>query len=977
MSLYQGWDRESMLQREVVGNEGSLHKISSGTSLPSFTPINPPREPAQFVLPRTTLYARGLDDDALYNEIPEIPYRTPAEMRKKRTVSQANKGRAISIAQVWEYRDEGDVACQNQGADFEASFPKRNKSAISKRSKSALGQQHPTQSQYTQDGKIFGLMHGTVDQEEEQGSQLTPPPKSSKRHSKKTVQQPRNTNSTPGPFRNPVITKPSVSREADLDKDRTLTKPVTIHQGWTSTQDAVKTHPGYLSKTTLDKLAAFRYKSSAHIQADRPSAIGGTLQPREVVEPIEAVEEVDPASSSDYGFLQGVDSSFGDLDCADHSPTHPDVSAEHQHDQSQRAEWGPDHLQEGDVFFSDVNWDAPAGGPGANEGHSSQDHIPAPKITSMSGSKFRNDADLNSVGGAPPPLPIMPGQNRPPCRPDPVKTQILYDSDHLSSLAVRAVAEGMHGEVPASQPHEDYSAGCLHQPDFFPLTEYGPVAGESVELQKSTTNFTHHQGNLPNHLPDILACGTIGYTPRGQLEGGKLSARKPPSRHVFDVQVERSNFGETETAPRDIPNGFELLEFDDEGIDDADLLAIASDEAIPETQPLASGTLTVRPGLESAEEACPSSICATQPTLPVATDSQLLQDRESGSPERLSHDEYPLEDGLEEGDMLSLPAHPQGVTETFQAPPSLQYSFGNGPMSGEVYARSLQFSSPPKSWLSSVLPAKAVEAPLADGHSPSRAQPIGNLGSHLAEEEDWYFISSNDCVKTSENVALSDPALDREKTRLNEITKCVINLGPQKQRKRISYPKIYTATQASTSEEIVVDDSHEYEPLQPFARPDFPFLVLDRCPIPGVTAQTFLRVCFRVGEMFREGAKCNALKQDAIIELFARVTFSSREPGTTQQHFQFADLWHDRPPFPNGILTNYKTSGLAESESRAFIGAEQHVMARCIGRLRKATRNATGKFIDIINIRQTDWEEVKWTKRIISAGLVKSENVDH
>jgi hypothetical protein len=125
--------------------------------------------------------------------------------------------------------------------------------------------------------------------------------------------------------------------------------------------------------------------------------------------------------------------------------------------------------------------------------------------------------------------------------------------------------------------------------------------------------------------------------------------------------------------------------------------------------------------------------------------------------------------------------------------------------------------------------------------------------------------------------------------------------------------------------------------------------------------------------MFKEGARSNALCQDAVIELFARVTFSSREPGTTKQHFQFADLWHDRPPFPNGLLTNYETSDLAESESKIFVGVEEAMMARCLGRLKRDSKSEAGWLIHIVTIRVTDWEEIRWTKRIVSADLVKSE----
>ncbi|RAL67322.1 hypothetical protein DID88_008083 [Monilinia fructigena] len=116
--------------------------------------------------------------------------------------------------------------------------------------------------------------------------------------------------------------------------------------------------------------------------------------------------------------------------------------------------------------------------------------------------------------------------------------------------------------------------------------------------------------------------------------------------------------------------------------------------------------------------------------------------------------------------------------------------------------------------------------------------------------------------------------------------------------------------------------------------------------------------------MLKEGGRCNALGQDAIIELYARVNFSSRESGTTKQHFQFSDLFHDRPPFAKGILSNFKATGLAESESKVFIESNETLMARCLGRVKKDVKNGAW-LLHIINIRVTDWEELRWTKKII------------
>ena len=110
--------------------------------------------------------------------------------------------------------------------------------------------------------------------------------------------------------------------------------------------------------------------------------------------------------------------------------------------------------------------------------------------------------------------------------------------------------------------------------------------------------------------------------------------------------------------------------------------------------------------------------------------------------------------------------------------------------------------------------------------------------------------------------------------------------------------------------------------------------------------------------------RCSSLAQDVITELFARVIFSFRETNSTKQHFKFADLWHDRPPYPNGVLANYKTSGLAESESKVFL-AENGKMARCVGRFKRDLKTCTWVLL-IINIRETDWEEISWTKEIVS-----------
>lgn len=169
-----------------------------------------------------------------------------------------------------------------------------------------------------------------------------------------------------------------------------------------------------------------------------------------------------------------------------------------------------------------------------------------------------------------------------------------------------------------------------------------------------------------------------------------------------------------------------------------------------------------------------------------------------------------------------------------------------------------------------------------------------------------------------------------------------------------------------------INDDTDFLPLAPFARPEFPIRARERSPILGVSSSVILRTCFRIGEALRSSSLCVADRQDAIIELFARVTYSAREEGTTKQHFHFADLFNDRPPNPKGLLDNYEIHALQETESRKLLGVESPgQMVRCLGRM-KRERQGKNWMMDIINIRPTDWEEVRWTKKIAGTGMMKS-----
>ncbi|KAF7890985.1 uncharacterized protein EAF02_001310 [Botrytis sinoallii] len=384
-------------------------------------------------------------------------------------------------------------------------------------------------------------------------------------------------------------------------------------------------------------------------------------------------------------------------------------------------------------------------------------------------------------------------------------------------------------------------------------------------------------------------------------------------------------------------------------IDDEDLLALDADPAILEC-PMRDEVIQSIP-----KQPCSPSIShivsslrtrTTQLHDPVTLSQEVTR---ATSPPIVADevDDFPMDTDLEEELFrLAGTSQFQGVVESFEPPSSLTLPRDGDDTDREVYDDNLQFSSP--------TPREPYSNGIALVKSTDKSSPSKPPATQ--EDADWRFITSTALRSVKAPVIQSSEAL----------------IQPLKNRRleKLSTPVQSIQTNIS---KMWLDDSDDYLPLTPFARPKFPQIVQDRCPINGLSSQTILRVCFRIGEMLKEGGRCNALGQDAIIELFARVNFSSREPGTTKQHFQFSDLFHDRPPFAKGILANFKTSGLAESESRIFIESSESLMARCLGRVKKDVKNGSW-LLHIINVRVTDWEEIRWTKRIVCGE--REEEVD-
>ncbi|TLD25279.1 hypothetical protein PspLS_06117 [Pyricularia sp. CBS 133598] len=104
--------------------------------------------------------------------------------------------------------------------------------------------------------------------------------------------------------------------------------------------------------------------------------------------------------------------------------------------------------------------------------------------------------------------------------------------------------------------------------------------------------------------------------------------------------------------------------------------------------------------------------------------------------------------------------------------------------------------------------------------------------------------------------------------------------------------------------------------------------------------------------------------QRAVFELFARVTYSSREPYARVQHFQFADLYKDYPPFLSGTMRNWKLDSLVDRQAQEFLGEGGPRFCRCTCQLQKGINTDTGWVISILSIRLSDEDEADSMRRM-------------
>lgn len=145
----------------------------------------------------------------------------------------------------------------------------------------------------------------------------------------------------------------------------------------------------------------------------------------------------------------------------------------------------------------------------------------------------------------------------------------------------------------------------------------------------------------------------------------------------------------------------------------------------------------------------------------------------------------------------------------------------------------------------------------------------------------------------------------------------------------------------------------------PFIRPVFPDPIRDRSHVLGLSSRTLLRTCFRIGEALNAGSTALRTRKDAVIELYAHVSYSERPAGSVKQHFHFADLFSpDKPPFLKGTYGLWKGVGLWDLDSKVFVGETgKGKMARVVGRIGREEKTR-GLEMTVLSIWEATWEDV-------------------
>ncbi|KAI0450962.1 hypothetical protein F5B21DRAFT_408521 [Xylaria acuta] len=295
-----------------------------------------------------------------------------------------------------------------------------------------------------------------------------------------------------------------------------------------------------------------------------------------------------------------------------------------------------------------------------------------------------------------------------------------------------------------------------------------------------------------------------------------------------------------------------------------------------------------------------------------------------------SSDAYPLDDDIVDDDIIQLLADTPGSVEENHIPPSSLQGWDLESRSAAEYDPSLKYSPP------DIEETGINAARLEQVYSNWQTEASEDL---LDEDVDWDTVLVNmDAIQRDSPV---DPYPELEILKRGNASMCT--------KKPVDF------------------GSHlnEAGTLTAFVRPPFPEKVRDRPSVPGLSSNTLLRTCFRIGMLIDQTTHCFNHKQDVVFELYARVTYSSRETLARKQHFQFVDLYKDQQPYPAAILANWRMGSQLDKDSSAFLDTSGGPrLCWCMCKSMKDSKAIIGWTYTVLNIREIDREQLHWAKKI-------------
>ncbi|KAI0433738.1 hypothetical protein F5Y09DRAFT_338335 [Xylaria sp. FL1042] len=296
-----------------------------------------------------------------------------------------------------------------------------------------------------------------------------------------------------------------------------------------------------------------------------------------------------------------------------------------------------------------------------------------------------------------------------------------------------------------------------------------------------------------------------------------------------------------------------------------------------------------------------------------------------------SSDAYPLEEDITDNDMIQLLTLPPVSIKENHIPPSSVQGWDHDSQSAAEYDPTLNWSPPD--------PPDADHSATGIENLPATRQ-THTSEDLLDEDVDW-------------NTVLANTNALQESSPINSCTELQVS----------KFVNLDLSLKRSINNGCYSDEAGS---LTAFSRPPFPGKVRDRPSVPGMSSDMLLRTCFRIGAMISQTAWCFNHQQNVVFELYARVTYSSRETLSRKQHFQFVDLFKDQQPYPAATLMNWRIDSQLDKHSATFLDTRSGPrLCWCMCKPIKDSKAALGWTYTILKIKEIDWEQIRWAKTIV------------